>query len=158
MVIDIIIIAILIFLLIVGYIKGFMIGLINLVFWIGYFMVADQIFNFSLNLLSDNIINTVDFNNEIIKYLIILVVGLFLMLFINIIARKIIRKSFLSFFDRVGGMLLSLALGYLVICLASIIIINLGMFIDFSQEITDSYFLSSDFNEYNIIYRWWLNA
>lgn len=156
--IDIIIVGILLALAILGYMRGFIQGIINLVVICAYFYFASDLLNVGLKTLNDTQLTKDVASSQIMQYLIIMLGAIILLLVVNLITRKIIRKSFVSKFDKIGGVLIFLALGYFLICVGNVVVLKLVPFIDFPHNVDTSYFLSSSFKQYNFIYWWWLDA
>lgn len=155
--IDILIIIIMLLVAFIGYRKGFIVSIINFIVIVGYFYFSDNIVAF----LIENF-NNIDFfkdleNNDIYRYLFIGVLGIIVFTITSLIIRKIIRKSFLSFFDKIGGLIISLFIAYLLVCLLSTSVNYLSLYMEVSDLFNESFFISEQFNDYNLLYRWWLN-
>ena len=158
MIIDILIIALFLSLAIIGYLKGFVVGLINLVLGAVYFYFASDILDIGLNTLHDNQLSSDIANSSLMKYFVIVVVGIIVLLIANIIIRKIVRKSFVSGVDRVGGVIIYLLIGYTLLCVITLVYGFISPFFDIPESLQNSFFLSEGFQQYNLIYRWWLGV
>jgi len=156
--IDIIIVIVLILMALLGYWRGFITGAINLVVGLAYLYFAPRFFDLGTNSLGFDNINSEVINNIAMQYIIMLLIGVIIVFVVNIILRRIIRKSFISIFDRILGMLIFLAFGYLLVCIASSAVISTSSFIPFDDSIKNSFFLSERFSDYNIISWWWSNG
>lgn len=158
MIIDGLIIILFVLLAIFGYMKGFIVGILNLIFLAIYSFFADDLMNIITTTFKDTTLVKDMAANDMLKYFVMVVIGLVLGLIVNIILRKIIRKSLLSGFDHIGGMLIHIVVGYLILCVILTIYGSVVGFLDAPEVLKDSYFFSSSFEDYNIIVRWWLNA
>lgn len=158
MVIDIIIIMLLFALAFLGYVKGFIVGILNLIFLVIYTYFASDILNWLLIVFKDSTISKDIMSNDTLRYFVIVVVGLILGLIVNLILRKIIKKSILSGFDKVGGILIHVIVGYLLLCVVLVVYHTISPYIDTPDILKNSYFFSQSFEDYNIIARWWLNG
>lgn len=158
MLIDILIAILLVTLAVFGYMKGFIVGILNLLFFTVYAYFSNDVLNIVLkNLASPSLVKDLD-NSPLLKYFIILIIGLIIGLILNLVLRKIVKKSVLSGFDHFGGLIIHVLAGYLVLCLVLIIYSSLVPFIEVPNVLKESYFFSDSFKDYNIIVRWWLNA
>ncbi|MDF9866797.1 putative membrane protein required for colicin V production [Bacilli bacterium PM5-3] len=158
MIIDILIVILLIALIILGYIKGFMVGLINFIIGVIYLYFSNDLLNVCLKLINNAQLTSDIHNNNLMKYLIIAVLGIVIMLIVNIILRKVIKGSIISKFDRLGGVVIYAIIAYFILCVVSVIYSTLDVFIEFPKSMDDSFFLSKSFHDYNFLYRWWLNG
>lgn len=158
MIIDVLIIALLLSLAIIGYLKGFVVGLINLILGAVYLYFASDILDIGLNTLHDNQLSNNIASSSLMKYFVIIVVGIILLLIANIILRKLIKKSFISGIDRTGGVIIYLLMGYCILCVTTLVYGFVAPFLDIPESLQNSFFLSEDFQQYNLIYRWWLGV
>lgn len=155
MLIDILIIAIIILFAIYGYKKGFIIQIINLIAGVLYMMFSSQLLISTLGFLNqDELINTLE-HNSTSQIIVIALVGIVLFAILNLIMKKLFKLKILSFINHLGGLVIGLVFVYLLICFVNIILMYLGVFINYDEYLQQSFFLSSDFKQYNII-EWWL--
>ncbi len=155
--IDILIIIITLLLAFFGYQKGFIVSILNLIVMAAYFYFSSQMITFLLENF-DNVQFISDLaDNYTYRYIFIGVVGMIVFLITNLIFRRIIRKSFLSGLDKLGGLLISLFISYLLICLTSTSINYLSLYMDVNDIFNGSFFISEQFNDYNLLYWWWFN-
>ena len=158
MIVDIIIGILLLILGLYGFQKGFVIGLVNLILAALYLYFSTDILSVSLQTLNNAQLSTDIYSNAWLKYLIIAIVGLIFIMLANIILRKFLKTSILSGLDHLGGAFIHLALGYLLICVFSIVYNSLDPFIEYPEIFKTSFFFSNSFNDYNLLSRWWLNG
>jgi uncharacterized membrane protein required for colicin V production len=144
----------LVLLVIYGFYKGFIVSIVNLVFSVIYLYFATDILNVGLGAIGSGEITDEVNNNIIMRYVVIFLVGIVLIFIINLILKKMLRGSVFSLVNRLGGVAMYLVLGYLLVCIVSLIVVNLGNFIDFSDSIQDSFFLSNRFDNFNILSGW----
>lgn len=156
--IDILIVFITVLFAILGYKKGIIVSILNLLVLFLYFYFVQDVINFFNNIFPNmQFFNDLN-NNLVFRYIFLGVVSFFVLIFSSMIFKKIVRKSFLSFIDRVGGLLISVFISYLLVCLLAIAINSLSNFIEINQIFKDSFFISEQFNKYNILYWWWYSA
>lgn len=156
--IDILIVFITVLFAILGYKKGIIVSILNLLVLFLYFYFVQDVINFFNNIFPNmQFFNDLN-NNLVFRYIFLGVVSFFVLIFSSMIFKKIARKSFLSFIDRVGGLLISVFISYLLVCLLAIAINSLSNFIEINQIFKDSFFISEQFNKYNILYWWWYSA
>lgn len=153
--VDILIIIIAVLAAIFGYKKGIIVSTINLLVLFVFFYFAQSIIDFfsetfpNIQLFSD--LNT----NATFRYIFLGIVSIIIILFTTGIFKRIVNNTFLSLFDRLGGIIIGLGIVYLLVCFLSVSINSIDGFIEMDPLFKDSFFISKQFNEYNVIYRWW---
>lgn len=157
MLLDILITIIAILIVIYGYRKGFIIQFFNFVFALLYLYFANTYLEVGLNLINDQHLNALMEENIIYRYLVIVLLGIILFFILNFILRKIFKIRILSFFNRLGGILISLIIVYLLISFLNLVIFFVPENSFDLGDIKNSFYLGKDFNQYNILLRWWFN-
>lgn len=157
MLLDILITIIAILIIIYGYRKGFIIQLINLVFVGVYFYFANNYIDDGLKLINNDDLTLNIESNVLYRYLIIILIGIIIFFILNLLLKKIFKLKILSFVNRLGGLLISLAIVYFIICFANTIFYFLQDTDIISGDLENSFYLGKGFQQYNLLLGWWFN-
>lgn len=157
MIIDLLILIVAIIFAIFGYKKGFIIQLINLGAGILYMFFSTDLLMSTLTILKQDELKQTLEHNATSQLIVITLIGIIIFTLLNLLLKKIFKLRLLSFINHLGGLLIGVIFAYLLICFINIILNFLGIFITYDDYLQQSFFLSSDFKNYNIIEWWFTN-
>ena len=150
---DIVIGLLVILLLRYGLKKGIVLGIVDLLFVIFYINVSSVILDALLRLIHNQTLTDHVTTNPVFRYVAITVVGIIILTLVNKLIKSMLNITHLSLLDQWAGFAVYGGIAYILICVANIIVSQTSGLIDHSWA-SDSFFLSSQFFEYNIIRTW----
>lgn len=158
MTMDLIFLLIFMVLTVYGYFKGFFISILNFIFLVVYIIVATKVIGFSFDNIMKQALSGKIEPGYFDKYIIILVLGVILYFVMNIIIRRIIRKSKLSGADKVIGGGIYFLIAYFLVATTVVIMTFISQFISMDHLIGNSFFFSDFSKGFNFYYWWWLSV
>ncbi|MDR1781585.1 MAG: CvpA family protein [Bacilli bacterium] len=155
MIIDIVLAIIIVFFILNGLIKGVFENIISIIFIIIYYLISNKLYQFLINYLPYDARFYLQ-ENTFVGYIIIIIIGLILLGIILFLFKHFIKKSFISLFDRLVGVIVGLIIGFLLVCIlnsgVNFINNNLPQLLKDNKEVNSSFLLSKEFNQkYNIL-------
>jgi len=150
---DIVVVLVILLILRLGLKKGIALGLLDLIFVIGYIRFSQPILDMLLRAINQPDLTLHVTTNPLFRYVATTIIGILLLSLLNKILKGFLDITHLSFIDKWLGFAAYGAIAYIIVCVVNILVTQTASLIDHTWA-DGSFFFSSRFFEYNLVRTW----